>query len=160
MRKDIFWAKCPFCNYIKPEITVIFGNSISSKTSYFPCSKVEKFILYSPYELKNRLKEMVDKEEYHLFVIDEFKNNYPNLFWSCIWYFHLYNLDYNIILPYEAKIFELQKEKANEINYMDSKIISKLENNYNGNAIINKNDEITKKKNTNLFVVQNIFVLL
>ena len=24
MRKDIFWAKCPFCNYIKPEITVIF----------------------------------------------------------------------------------------------------------------------------------------
>ena len=156
MKKDLYWAKCPFCNYIKPQITVNFGNSISSKYSYFPCSKVETFTLCSPYELKNSLKDIIEKEKFHLLDIDKFKMKFPNLFWSCIWYFHLYNLDYNIILPYEVNIFK-QKTNSNGINlhYINSKIYSNFKKNYND--IIIQDENINNNKKINLFVIQNIF---
>ena len=158
MKKEIFWAKCPYCNYIKPEITVNFGNSISSKYSSLPCSKFENFTLYSPYELKNSLKDAIDKEKFHLLDIDKFKVNFPNLFWSCIWYFQLYNLDYNIILPYEVNIF---KPKTNyngiNMNFLNSRIFPKTKKNYeqlieNKNYIIKEN--ISHKKN--IFLMQKV----
>ena len=86
MKKDIFWAKCPYCHYIKPQMTVNFGNLISSKNAKFPCSKVEIFTLSSPYELKNSLKEIIEKEKFHLLDIDNFKRKCKSQFWSCILY--------------------------------------------------------------------------
>ena len=161
MKKDLYWAKCPFCNYIKPEISVIFGNSMSSKDLNIPCSKLETFTLCSPYELKNSLKEIIDKEEFHLLDIDKFKLKFPNQFWSCIWYFHLYDLDFNIILPYEVNIFK-HKSNSSGINlhYINSKIFPKFKKNYD-NIEINENKIIDNDKNicvenNNLFIIQNI----
>ena len=163
MKKDLCWAKCPFCNYIKPEISVSFGNSMSSKYLNVPCSKLETFTLCSPYELKNSLKEIIDKEKFHLLDIDKFKMKFPNLFWSCIWYFHLYDLDFNIILPYEVNIFK-HKTNSNGINlhYINSKIFPKFKKNYddveeNEIRIINNNKNNHKDENNNLFIIQNIF---
>ncbi len=48
IKKDLCWAKCPFCSYIKPEISIYFGNTISSKYLNTPFSKVETFTLVSP----------------------------------------------------------------------------------------------------------------
>ena len=164
MKKDLYWAKCPFCNYIKPEIIVNFGNSMTSKNLYVPCSKSETFTLCSPYELKNSLKEIIDKEKFHLLDIDKFKMKFPNLFWSCIWYFHLYDLDFNIMLPYEVNIFK-QKSNPNGINlhYINSKIYPKFKKNYDdieineNKIIINNNKNINLNENNNLFIIQNIF---
>ena len=156
MKKDIFWAKCPFCNYIKPQMTVNFGNSISSKNAKLPCSKDESFTLCSPYELKNSIKDIIDKEELHLLDIDKFKMKGKSQFWSCIWYFHLYNLDYNIILPYEVNIFK-QKTNSNRINfhYMNSNICKNFTKDYNN--IIIQDENIMNNKNKKLFVINRIF---
>ena len=164
MRKDLLWAKCPFClNYIKPQITVNFGSSISSKYLKLPCSKVEIFNLDSPYELKNGIKEIIDKEELHLLDIDKFKSKFPNIFWSCIWYFNLYNLDYDIILPYEVNIFK-QKTKSSVLNlhYINSKIPANLKNDNNNEININKNiiNDNNYNTNKNVFIIQNNYSFL
>ena len=158
MKKDLCWAKCPYCNYIKPEVSLNFGCSISSKDSIISCSKEEKFTLCSPYELKNSIKDIVEKEKFHLLDIDKFKMKFPNLFWSCIWYFHLYNLDYNIILPYEVNIFKQHKGNSTRFTNLNSKILPLLKN----NNIISLSEKISHKIIMNnledkLFVVQNIF---
>ena len=43
---------------------------------------------------------------------------YPSLFWSCIWYFKLNKIDYEIMLPYEANIF---KSKTNNATLKNNK---------------------------------------
>ena len=164
MKKDLCWAKCPFCNYIKPEISVSFGNSMSSKYLNVPCSKLETFTLCSPYELKNSLKEIIDKEKFHLLDIDKFKMKFPNLFWSCIWYFYLYDLDFNILLPYEVNIFK-HKATSNGINlhYINSKIMPKFKKNYDkieekeNNENINNNNNKNINEINNSFFIQNIY---
>ena len=117
MKKDLLWAQCPLClNYIKPQISVILGNNIfpGNKSINLPFTKKEFFTLYSPYELKNHIKYIIDKEQFHILNIDKLRNNFPNIFWNCIWYFHLYDLDYSIILPYEVNIYK-KKESSNSI---------------------------------------------
>ena len=165
MKKDTLWAKCPVClNDIKPQMSINFGNSISSKSSYFPCSKVETFTLSSPYELKNILKDIIDKDKFQYLEVEKFKEKYNNYFWSCIWYFKLNNLDYNIILPYEENIFTKKTNCLNGINfhYISSKILENFKTNDN---IINQNHNIIQENNSNnssndksfLYVIQNIY---
>ena len=157
MKKDLCWAKCPYCNYIKPEISLNFGQSISSIFSNVSSSKIEKFTLCSPYELKNNLKEIVDKDQFHLLDIDKFKINFPNLFWSCIWFFNLYDLDYNIILPYEVNVLKQKSNNNKRIFTLNSKIISSLKKN---NYIVSLMETTYNKNNNNPhnqdFIRQNV----
>ena len=158
IKKNTSWAKCPFCKkYINPYITINFGISLSSKYAAIPCSKNEVIILMSPYILKNTLKEIIDKEKIHLLEIDKFKTKYPNIFWNCIWYFHLYNLDYSIILPYESNIFKQKKTLGKKpiIKYINSKIKS----NYHSNNIKENNNKIIDLMHKNKicqYIIQNI----
>ena len=158
IKKDLYWAKCPYCNYIKPEVSIYFGNTISSKYLNIPFSKVETFTLYSPYELKNSIKDIIDKEKLHLLDIDKFKMKFPNLFWSCIWFFHLYNLDYNIVLPYEENIFN-KKTNSSEIDLNTDNKLSKNLKKYNN--IINLNRSINNNNNKNFIqhkpLIQNVY---
>ena len=155
MKKDLCWAKCPYCNYIKPEISLNFGQSISSKESNVSSSKMEKFTLCSPYELKNSLKEIIDKEKFHLLDVDKFKMKFPNLFWSCLWYFNLYNLDYNIILPYEVNIFKQKTNNNKRVTSLNSKIIPSLKKNNNIISLVEKayNNNISQNQ---LLIRQNV----
>ena len=144
MKKDSLWAQCPLCNkYILPRLTVILGNEVNLDEE---SSKTTNFILHSPYELKVNLKETIGKDGFKYLEVEKFKMNYPSLFWSCIWYFSLLKIDYDIMLPYESNIFSAQKE-----NYSQNSINSNI-----NNEEIERQDKTSKKhkkaiiyKNTN-----------
>jgi hypothetical protein len=137
MRKDALWAKCPLCNkYILPQFSVQLGNSLNLGNDE-NCIKVTRFILHSPYELKVKLRETIDKDRYQFLEVEKFKMNYPSLFWSCIWYFKLNKIDYEFMLPYETNIF---KSKSNNLySFMNVNINSKV--------IKNKSVDIVNKYN-------------
>ena len=121
MKKDTLWAQCPLCNkYILPRLTVILGNEVNLNEE---SSKTTTFILHSPYELKVNLKETIGKDGCQYLEVEKFKMKYPSLFWSCIWYFTLLKIDYDIMLPYESNIFRWQKE-----NYSQNNINSNINN--------------------------------
>ena len=161
-RKDVLWAKCPLCeNFILPKMSVNLGSFISN----IPCFKKVDFTLNSPYNLKNALKDIIDKQK--LLNVDTFKSNFPNEFWSCIWYFSLYNLDYDIILPYEINIFKSKRKFSlgTNLNYINSTISQNIKNNTDENKEnidINKINNIKYKnkyviqKNYSLFYMKNI----
>ena len=99
MKKDSLWAQCKLCNqYILPQLTVKLGSDINSG-HIEETSKTTKFILHSPYELKLNLKETIDKDGSQYLEVEKFKMKYPSLFWSCIWYFKLDKIDFEIMLP-------------------------------------------------------------
>ena len=172
MKKDLLWAQCPLClNYIKPQISVILGNDTfpGKKINNLSLSKKEFFTLYSPYELKNHIKYIIDKDQFHLLNIDKLRNIFPNIFWNCIWYFHLYDLDYSIILPYEVNIYK-KKASSNIIitpfiitkicpSFPGSNSISIEENNLNNNQIIINNNNLDNntinKYDKNKLIIHN-----
>ena len=159
IKKSNSWAKCPFClKHINPYITINEGASLSSKYATIPCSKNEVIILESPYNLKNTLKEIIDKEKINFLDIDRFKIKYPNIFWNCIWYFHLYNLDFSIILPYESNNFKPTRSLGNKM--IMKCISSKIKFNYKfnkQNVTFNNNIIEQKHKNKQIkYIVQNI----
>ncbi len=125
-------------------MNVSLGTSISN----IPCFKEEKFTLHSPYNKKNALKDILDKQK--MLNIDSFKINFPNEFWSCIWYLSLHNLDYDIILPYEINIFKSKRKFSlgANLNYINSSISQNIKNNIDENKEnIWKNKIIANEKN-------------
>ena len=159
IKKSDSWAKCPFClKHINPYITINEGISLSSKYASIPCSKNEVIILESPYNLKNTLKEIIDREKINFLDIDRFKIKYPHIFWNCIWYFHLYNLDFSIILPYESNNFKPTRILGNKMKMKS--ISSKIKFNYKfnrQNGTFNNNIIEQKHKNKQIkYIVQNI----
>jgi len=155
-RKGVLWAKCPLCgNYVLPKMSVSLGTFISN----IPCFKEEKFTLHSPYNIKNALKDILDKQK--MLNIDSFKINFPNEFWSCIWYFSLHNLDYDIILPYEINIFKSKRKFSlgTNLNYINSGISQNIKNYLDENKEnIDKNkimiNEYNNVKYKNKYVIQ------
>ena len=151
MRKDFFWTKCQNCDkYIIPKLGVILGTEIISKeenediyNNYYS-SIYTKFILHSPYELKLNLKKIRKKDGFKIFRSEYFKEEYPSLFWSCIWYFKLFKMNLDIILPYEWAISKdiFNCERQIPINISSSIYI----NNY---FYLNKNKNQKKNKNWN-----------
>ena len=128
MKKDSLWAQCPLCKkYILPRLTVKIGSKVSSNSKDVKeeNEKETSFILHSPYELKLNLKETINKDECDFFQVEKFKSKFPSLFWSCIWYFKINKIDYNIMLPYESNIFKTinknKKPKDNKINANENK---------------------------------------
>ena len=157
MRKDSLWAKCPLCNkYILPQFSVKLGNDINLENDE-DCVKITRFVLHSPYELKVKLKETIDKDGCQYLEVEKFKMNYPSLFWSCIWYFKLNKIDYEIMLPYEAFIFKTKTNNLNNLMNIDinSKVIK--------NLLPNKTDSLSKnntrykkmKQYKNNLIIQN-----
>ena len=86
------------------------------------------------------------------------RNIYPNIFWNCIWYFQLYELDYSIILPYEVNIYK-KKSSSNAIitPFIITKIcpyprkniaiIEEKEHNGDDNNINNQNEIVINDNN-------------
>ena len=159
MRKDFFWTKCQNCEkYIIPKLGVVLGTEIINKeenediyNNYYS-SIYTKFILHSPYELKLNLKKMRKKDGFKIFHAEYFKEEYPSLFWSCIWYFKLYKINLDIILPYE---WAISKEVFNFEKHLQANISSSI---YKDNSIfINKNKKERKNKKKN-FLNDNLVI--
>ena len=152
MRKDFFWTKCPKCEkYIIPKLGVSLGNEITNiketkeNPHYnFKSSNYTKFILHSPYEVKVNLKKIKRQNRFKMFHAEFFKQEYPSLFWSCIWYFKLYKISYDIFLPYE---WNISQTLFNHEEYIPTNIESNINIRNSINEIdINSNKNIRKKK--------------
>ena len=167
MKKEMFWAQCPFCEKdIIPKLGVILGSEIVNKNNNndYNTSKYTKFILHSPYELKNNIRNIINKDGFKLFHLEYFKENYPSLFWSCVWYFKINRIDLDIILPYENNSVQdwnnLQKSIPNNINASTKENIEK-ENEKNMNIIHLKNEKkIKKNKKVNIKKYSNDKLLI
>ena len=140
-KKDFFWALCPNCaKYIIPKLGVMLGTEVlnreNSEDLYneYYSSSYTRFILHSPYELKINLKEIKKKDGFKKFHIEHFKEEYPSLFWSCVWYFKLYKINLDIILPYE---WAISQELFNHERMIFTNISSKVRRNNNNNININ-----------------------
>ena len=133
-------------------------------------------ILLSPTEIKNNLLLLAtSKKKGDKFDIENFRINYPDLFWSLIWYFDLKNIDKSFMLPYEnrLKLNDSKKEK-NRVKFIDNKSesieLNKITNDkgkiYKINAknkknkiSIFKNKNQIKKYRTEDLCIQNVFEL-
>ena len=150
MKKELFWTKCPFCGKdIIPKIDIILGNEINKKDN-IATSKNTKSILHSPYELKNNIKSIIKKDGFKIFHLENFKEKYPTLFWSCVWYFKINKIDLDIILPYEWNSFQdwaaLQNSLPNNLIALNETEIRKVNaRNSNHKYIIKKRKNIKKK---------------
>ena len=143
---------------------------INQNNRYFS-SIPGSIVLLSPKEIKEDLLVLATNlKKGEKFDIENFKFNYPDLFWSLIWYFDLSNIDKSFMLPYEGTLKNKNTKKTNyDIKYLYNKLSLndvnkdiKGRNNYKGindkyNKSINNNKKIIKinaKNNKNNF---NIF---
>ena len=165
MRKDFFWAKCPNCeNYILPKLGVILGTEIISKeksqniyNNYYS-SNYTKFILHSPYELKINLKKIKKKDGFKMFHIEYFKQEYASLFWSCVWFFKIYGINLDILLPYE---WNINQEIFNSEKYIPQDIVSKVYLNNSKNYIYKRDikpKKIKKRKNKKKYLNDDLII--
>jgi len=172
MRKDFFWTKCPKCDkYIIPKLGVSLGNEITNikgakENAYYNynSSNYTKFILHSPYEVKVNLKKLKRQNRFKMFRAEYFKQEYPSLFWSCIWYFKLYNINYDIFLPYE---WNISKDLFDHEKYIPTNIESTInirnsinQIDINSNKHLGKKKKIKKRKNLNDNLVINSAISL
>ena len=175
MNKEIFWTKCPFCEKnIIPKIGVILGNEIMQNQNIkgnINTSKYTQFILHSPYELKNNIKNIISKDKFTIFHSEFFKEKYPSLFWSCVWYFKINKIDLDIILPYEWNSIQdwnnLQKSLPNNIEsstklYMNNgnkKYLNQIDIKKYKKEKLKINKKIKKYSNNNL-IIQNLISII
>ena len=133
-------------------------------------------ILLSPTEIKNNLLLLAtSKKKGDKFDIENFRINYPDLFWSLIWYFDLKNIDKSFMLPYENRLkLNDSKKGRNGVKFIDNKNesieLNKISNDkgkiYKINAknkknkiSIFKNKKQIKKYRTEDLCIQNVFEL-
>ena len=106
-------------------------------------------ILLSPSEIKNNLLQLAlnKKKDDHFehFDIVNFRTNYPDIFWSLIWFFDINNIDKSFMLPYENSLRNHKfKAKNSKIEYFYS--IHEKEEDMAKNKNINKKIHIINSK--------------
>ena len=105
MIRDINWIKCPECgNYILPKISIQFGEEYNKIGKFkFNTCLYDSVVLFSPYYLKNNFHNSLVKDFGVELNVEELLAKYNNIFWNSLWYFKLYNLEYDFMLPYLKK---------------------------------------------------------
>jgi hypothetical protein len=135
-------------------------------------------ILLSPTEIKKNLLQLTtNKKKEEKFDVENFKSNYPDIFWSLLWYFNLHNIDKNFMLPYQSPLKNVKfnhcehDADSNNIQYIYNRFaINKDDENneINGKKVFRLNAKesqikISKKKNeiktykTEDLCIQNIY---
>ena len=155
IKNDILWAPCKNGHYNLPKIRVNFG------LEYFPLndnnittSNTTEIVLHSPNNLKINIKNAVNSHYGLQLKVNEFKSNYKPLFWNIIWYFSLFNLNYDMILPYRKKI-QQEKNKRTIIN-PNNETIKLIYN----NDIYTQNEKKLKEINSGLFKRESSVLIL
>ena len=114
MNREIMWIKCDKCGqYSLVKFLVQFGKEINKDGNMkFNTSKYDSVVLFSPYSLKMNYKSLLN--DYGINVdVEELMFKYNNLFWNSIWYFRLFNLDCDFMLPYYDKNSDIEELKSN-----------------------------------------------
>jgi len=160
IKKDIFWAICPFCKKeIRPQIDVTLGNDLLlKKEEDISTIKITRFTLLSTHEMKNIIKDIINKDEMKIFHVLNFKENYTNLFWSCVWYFKINKLDLDIVLPYEHNVVQKLNSQKISLNNINS-LIKKAKDDNKGKILGKKylkRKQKKKKYNKDILVIHNV----
>ena len=135
------------------------------KTSF-----VNEITLLFPGELKQSLLQIItsylnNKDKLH---IECLRKNFPNVYWSLIFYFELNNIDKTFMLPYTKfdanRIFEDELNK--NVEYINSKkeenltvIDLNVVKDFNLKTYIMPNNNEIKKYNTENLCIQNVYDL-
>ena len=133
MSRELMWAKCSCGEYILPKMTIQYGTEINKSGKLkLNTSKTYSVVLFSPYFLKLNYHSLL--RNFGIKVdVEELMLKYNVIFWNSVWYFKLYNLEFDFMLPYQQYLdkkildkklslntFELEKEVQNiKIIYED-----------------------------------------
>ena len=109
MSREYIWGKCPFCNeHILPKITIQYGTEINKSGKLkFNTSRIDCIILFSPYFLKINTHNSLNKQFGIKLDVDQLMTKYNIIFWNLIWYFRLYQLEFDFISPYRQRLRHL-----------------------------------------------------
>ena len=159
--KNESWVKCPSCKqFILPELGVSIGDDIIFKKSKNTNDREYlTFKLYSPYELKMKIKQ-IKKNELPNFDAEKFKEKYHDIFWSYIWFFEVYKINYDFILPYERNINkEIELNSETLTNNINSEINDKIFKEIKYHKIKKpKNKKIKMSYKNNKSIIRNSIV--
>ena len=157
----------PCFNYIEPKLKFRFGEELfNQRLNYIHRNKILTSVFkcvtfMSPSEIKRQLLEITQfkKKSYNLDV-ENFRFNYPDIFWNIVWYFEIYKIDKSFFLPYD--IYKRKNYKNPEIqNHIklldkDNNILPYINNNSTiENLNNNKNEESKDILNNNLNLINN-----
>ena len=138
--------KCPnkikenkFCeNYNEQKLTFQFGVELFNQDIENESTCAYLFVpLLSPTTIKKRLFSIANLCKTNNFDVELFKKKYTNIFWNCLWYFKLHDIEISFMLPYaeNTKNYNINNS-LNLRSYTDI-------NNYNQNIkIVNEIKEI------------------
>jgi hypothetical protein len=159
----------------------LFNQKMSNNQIHRYLTSVPKsVILLSPTEIKKNLLEITtNKKKEEKFDVENFKTNYPDIFWSLLWYFNLHNIDKNFMLPYQSPLKNVKFKRCdndadNNIQYIYNRFASNKDdennevNEVNDKKVFRLNAKecqikICKKKNeiktykTEDLCIQNIY---
>ena len=157
IKNDIMWVTCEKKHCNLPKIIIKFGKELNTEGNYFgiegKTQTIDEVVLHSPYNIKINVKNGILREYGTQLDVDNFKMQFTPLFWNCIWYFKINNLDYDFILPYENKI----ENNIKYTNLNESRIKVCF---VNKNELIKAKKKIENKKikNKNSFRKKNLIV--
>ena len=143
----------PCHKYIEPKLKFKFGEELfNQKKSELHANKIYTSIFksinfLSPSEIKRKLLEISSfKNKAINLDVENFRFNFPEIFWNIIWYFELYKIDISFFLPYDRYKSRNYKndELKNHIKFLDKNNII-LTYNVNG-KIINDEEEKSNKE--------------
>ena len=109
----------------------------------YSTSTLNTINLYTPNQLKENLYDIanscVKDDKHENFQVEEFRNEYPDIFWSLIWYFSINKIDNSIMLPYSNNSPK-KKEVIHILNPNIKNFYSIKEKKYDDNLIIEDTD--------------------
>ena len=116
--------------------------------------------LLSPNEIKNKLLQIaaMNSKNKEKFDVENFRYDYPDIFWSLIWYFDLNNIDKSFMLPYDyiLKSKDSNSDDINKINYIYDKFNPKQKNNDSKKDNNDNNKKNIKRKSILIKTVNRI----
>ena len=127
----------------------LFNQKIVNNQAYrYFTSVSHSILLLSPTDIKNNLLQLSTyKKKQEKLDIENFRFNYPDIFWSLVWYFDLNNIDISFMLPYKSQIKYDNLNNKICIKYINNKFDKDENKNNNDNKKIYKIN--TKNKNKN-----------
>ena len=138
-------------NIIDQKLKFRFGSELFNLKDTFnvsfnySTSSTKTVNLLTPNQIKENLYEIanscVKDDKHENFQVEEFRNEYPDIFWSLMWYFSLNKIDTTIMLPYSPiSNTEKKKEVIHILNPNIKNFYSVKEKTYDDNLIIEDTD--------------------
>ena len=116
--------------------------------------------LLSPKEIKNKLLQIAafNSKNKEKFDVENFRYDYPDIFWSLIWYFDLNNIDKSFMLPYNylLKCNDSKSDDSSKINYILDKFNPKQKKNDSQKENNDNNKKNNKRKSILIKTVNRI----